>query len=381
MLYQYYTSLTFLKDFPFLLRKAQFILDGETRKRIREGVSKNGLWGDVQTFIVLNDETFPFPSGIEIQWISVAEQKCFSLVALLDAKHMEELWLRYAQEEPEEEDDDEEDEEEENASDDVEEDNDDEGEEEEKPIKSIFNYVAVGIVPHGGVAVWLHGHKKQTLITWLHAEEVDLPLEEQQALLWGHNIKTYCDAAIKQIGLESVVVPEPKLFENWMHQYCYRLQPKFEMWVDENEEWEAYDEEIEGDEMPKLDYLEVKCFDGTYDKLHDGNQMEYHTAGKPSHLTVTWYVGKRRYGAYFFFDHEGLQTIFSRCYGAHHDTKVDILVQIDPETNHYELALYRYGMKEPLKIDQSAYQLMVFRNKFECFRSENYNLPPGSWRW
>ena len=119
MLYQYYTSLTFLKDFPFLLRKAQFILDGETRKRIREGVSKNGLWGDVQTFIVLNDETFPFPSGIEIQWISVAEQKCFSLVALLDAKHMEELWLRYAQEEPEEEDDDEEDEEE-NASDDVE---------------------------------------------------------------------------------------------------------------------------------------------------------------------------------------------------------------------------------------------------------------------
>ena len=124
-----------------------------------------------------------------------------------------------------------------------------------------------------------------------------------------------------------------------------------------------------------------KCFDGTYDKLRDGGLMECHSAGKPSHLTVHWHVAKRQYGAYFFFDHDELHAVFSRCYGAHPDTKVDILIQMDPETNHYELALYRYGMKEPLKINESAYQLMVFRNKFECFRSENYNLPPRSWRW
>ena len=228
------------------------------------------------------------------------------------------------------------------------------------------------------MAVWLHGGRKQSLITWLHAEEKGLTLDEQHSLLWGLDIKTYCDAAVKQIGLESVVVPESKLFENMMLQYSYKWQPVLKKWDENDDSWKDYQEE---EILPELDFVEVKCFDGTYDKLRDGSLMEYHSAGKPSHLTVDWHVGKRRYGAYFFFDHEELQATFNRCYGAHPDTKVDILVQMDPETNHYELALYRYGMKEPLKIDELAYQLMVFKNKFECFRSENYNLPPGSWRW
>lgn len=374
MKYQYYTSLAPLKELPLLVLKAQFVLEKEERKRIREGVSNKGLWGDVQTFVVLNDDTFPFPSGIELQWISFMEQKYYCINVPIDAKYMEKMWLQYAQEEEEVDDEDDDDDDEDDT---VAEEEDDE-EEEEKTIKSIFNYVAVGIAPHGGVAVWLRGWKKQSLITWLHAEEKELPLDEQHSLLWGLDIKTYCEAAVKQIGLESVVVPEPKLFENMMLQYNYKWQPVLKKWDENENSWKDYQEE---EILPELDFVEVKCFDGTYDKLRDGSLKEYHSAGKPNHLTVAWHVGKRRYGAYFFFDHEELQATFNRCYGAHSDTKVDILVQMDPETNHYELALYRYGMKEPLKIDESAYQLMVFKNKFECFRSENYNLPPGSWRW
>lgn len=375
---KYHTSLTSTKDFPFLLRKAHFFLDADKRKRIREGVSKKGLWGDVQTFVVLNDDTFPLPSGLEIEWISVVEQKYYSISAPLDSKFMEQLWLQYAQEDEVVDGDDDDDDDEDNENDGDESFAEDD-EDEEKTIKSTFNYIAVGIAPHGGVAVWLHGSKKQSLITWLHAEEKELTLDEQHALLWGLDIKTYCEAAVKQLGLESVNVPKPQLFENWMQQYCYRFQPLLKKWDVQQESWKDYeaDEKI----IPELDYIEVKCFDGTYDKLRDGSLMEYHTTGKPSQLTVAWHMGKRRYGAYFFFDHEELQGLFNRCYGAHLDTKVDILVQMDPETNHYELALYRFGMKEPLKIGDSAYQFMVFRNKFECFRSENYNLPPGSWRW
>lgn len=379
MKYQYHTSLTSPKDFPFLLRKAQFILEGEERKRIREGVSNKGLWGDVQTFVVLNDDTFPFPSGIELQWISVVEQKYFCVNEPLDAKYLERLWLQYAQYgEVDGVDDDNDDEENDNDEDDAVAE-DDENEDEEKTIKSIFNYVAVGIAPHGGVAVWLHGLKKQSIIAWLHAEEKELTLDEQHALLWGLDIKTYCDVAVKQVGLESVVIPEPRFFENMMLQYCYKWQPVLKKWDEKEEKWIDYEEDAKV--IPEFDFIEVRCFDGTYDKLRDGGLMECHSAGKPSHLTVHWHVAKRQYGAYFFFDHDELHAVFSRCYGAHPDTKVDILIQMDPETNHYELALYRYGMKEPLKINESAYQLMVFRNKFECFRSENYNLPPRSWRW
>jgi hypothetical protein len=57
------------------------------------------------------------------------------------------------------------------------------------------------------------------------------------------------------------------------------------------------------------------------------------------------------------------------------------MIRIDPEKNKYELALYRYGQKESLVFNESAYQLLVFRNKFGYYRSENYNQPKGAWIW
>ena len=59
----------------------------------------------------------------------------------------------------------------------------------------------------------------------------------------------------------------------------------------------------------------------------------------------------------------------------------DFMIRIDSEKNKYELALYRYGLKEPQVISESAYQLLVFKNKFEYYRSENYNQPRGAWIW
>lgn len=53
----------------------------------------------------------------------------------------------------------------------------------------------------------------------------------------------------------------------------------------------------------------------------------------------------------------------------------------DSESNKYELALYRYELKEPQVISESAYQLLVLKDKFEYYRSENYNQPKGAWIW
>ena len=47
----------------------------------------------------------------------------------------------------------------------------------------------------------------------------------------------------------------------------------------------------------------------------------------------------------------------------------------------YELALFRYGLKEPVVIPEEAYQLLVFKNRFEDFRSPNYDQPRGAWIW
>lgn len=73
--------------------------------------------------------------------------------------------------------------------------------------------------------------------------------------------------------------------------------------------------------------------------------------------------------------------IFNRFYGAHPETKTDFIIRIDAENKKYELALYRQGLKEPVVIPESAYQLIVFKNKFEDYRSENYNQPRGAWIW
>ena len=57
------------------------------------------------------------------------------------------------------------------------------------------------------------------------------------------------------------------------------------------------------------------------------------------------------------------------------------LVSVNAENKKYELALYRYGLKEPQVIPEDVYQLLVFKNKFEDYRSDNYNQERGAWIW
>lgn len=116
-------------------------------------------------------------------------------------------------------------------------------------------------------------------------------------------------------------------------------------------------------------------------KLHDGGLKNYHQAGKPKKLAVKWHIKKSEYTAYFWFEDEEIRAIFDLFYGTHPETKTDFMIWIDSDNKKFELALYRYGLKNPQVISESAYQLIVFKNKFEYFRSDNYNQPRGAWIW
>ena len=90
---------------------------------------------------------------------------------------------------------------------------------------------------------------------------------------------------------------------------------------------------------------------------------------------------KKEYNCYIWFEEKLITSIFERFYGAHKDTKTDFIIRIDSEKRKYELALFRQGLKEPQIIPEDAYQLLVFKNKFEDYRSDNYNQERGAWIW
>ena len=196
-------------------------------------------------------------------------------------------------------------------------------------------------------------------------------------------IEEYCKSYLDndtyiQNRINNYHSPSIDLFDNYMQQFSYRYLVIFEKWRKDDEEWEKY---AENENVPVFDFIEESLYDGTHDKLHDGGLMKYHQAGKPKKLRVEWHIGKSEHSAYFWFEDERIREVFDRFYGAHPDTKTDFIIRIDAEKRKYELALYRYGLKEPQVIPEDVYQLLVFKNKFEDYRSDNYNQERGAWIW
>lgn len=131
----------------------------------------------------------------------------------------------------------------------------------------------------------------------------------------------------------------------------------------------------------ELNYIKASLLDGSCNLLSDDGLLKYHKAGKPKKLAINWHIKKSEYTAYFWFEDEKICSIFERFYGTHPETKTDFIIRIDAENRKYELALFRQGLKEPQIIPEETYQLIVFKNKFEDYRSENYNQERGAWIW
>lgn len=162
---------------------------------------------------------------------------------------------------------------------------------------------------------------------------------------------------------------------NYTRQYTYRCiislkKYKEGSWI-----------ESEANSIFELDWIEKRSFDGTYDRTHEGGLLQYHQAAIPDIIAIQFHSGKRTYTAYIFIEALEMTELFHKFYGAHPETKSDFIIRIDAEHKKYELAMYRQGLKEPVAIPESAYQLIVFKNKFEDYRSANYNQPQGAWIW
>ena len=288
----------------------------------------------------MDKEYYPIPHFLDIVYLSIIEGKFYSIETNLLGDKIMALW---------------------NSS--------------KRIIKN--KYIIVGMAPYGGVAVWGYEEKKSLVICWEKSKEVYVGMKDFTPLTPNMLLSDYCASYLKHNKQEEALPPR-NLFDNYMKQFSYRYLVILEKWKKDEEKWKKY---AENENVPVFDFIEESLYDGTHDKLHDGGLMKYHQAGKPKKLRVEWHIGKSEYSAYFWFEDERIREVFDRFYGAHPDTKTDFIIRIDAEKRKYELALYRYGLKEPQVIPEDVYQLLVFKNKFEDYRSDNYNQERGAWIW
>lgn len=300
-----------------------------------------GEWGDMLSFEFTEPISFSIPISIDAVYLSIVEGKFYSIqkgISSLD----------------------------------------------DKDSKTMDGYnILVGFAPYGCIVIWLWSSMKSVLLSVLQGEQIDVSIEDFSPNSKEKDISEICKKYIKryqdvEFNLNKNGLPHSNLFNNYMKQFTHRYLVIFEEWNAQNKLWVEYEKESI---QPKFDTIEEMLFDGTFDKLNDDGLLKYHQAGKPKKLALKWHIGKSEYSAYFWFEEEPIREVFDKFYGAHPDTKTDLIIRIDAENRKYELALYRYGLKEPQIISKDVYQLLVFKNKFEDYRSDNYNQERGAWIW
>lgn len=304
-------------------------------------------WGKPVSMHVLEDKEFPIPSYIDMIWISLAENKFYSIEKELPTDELEQLFK-----------------------------------EKDTTGDLVYYYIIVGMAPYGHIAIWVHGDKKARLVTWMEAEETDVEMEdfcpstrlerdEYVSMMLGS-----VPAAAESLAINGL--PPRDLFDRYMQQFNYRYVVKFGHWDEENKKWKDY----EDDEVrPEFDYVEEALFDGTHDKLHDGGLMKHHLAGKPKKLALQWHIKKSDYSAYLWFDDMKIRDAFEGFYLRYPDAEMDFLFSIDVQKKVFQLSLTSEEAEEPLPIGDDAYEMIVFKSKFEYHRSNNYSQPRGAWIW
>ncbi len=236
----------------------------------------------------------------------------------------------------------------------------------------LFSHIVVGMAPYGGVAVWFVGVRKSILIDWFHCEEISVNMSDFVPTDPTISLQDYCNFYIdndEQVKSNLVTngLPDKELFNKLMKQFCYKYKTIFEK-----------DKQII---TPKIVYIEESLFDGTLDKVHENNLIEYNNAGIPQKLSLNWKIDNSKYTAYFWFDEKQILDTYDKFYVSNKETKAEFIIRIDPYTNKYQLSLENNETKHTVVVDQNTYQMIVFKDDFSCYRSENYNQEKGAWVW
>lgn len=312
------------KEYPMELFFGLIGDGSEKSKAIPKKYPYGSSWGTPEVNFFEEPDSEFIPKSIDLVYLSVYEQKFYSLQAEIDSgnivKELQSYKERYGESD-----------------------------------KLIF---IVGLGPGGLVVLWLEFDLRRVLIGKYTASQIEVPVKIYRALDEKKRIEDICARYSERIQPgRDIHIPKRA-----MRQYVYRYNVELKS---EGEDLTVY----------------VSLSDGGFEKAEPENLLKYHKAGMPKRLAIRLTCDKVEYCLYVWFDENEIIPIFERFYGAHPETKADFIIRMDVEKGEYALALFRQGLKEPVTIPEEAFQVIVFKDKFECYRSANYNQPKGAWIW
>lgn len=306
-----------------------------------------GEWGKTNSYNLSQNEIDGLPSRIQMAWVSLCEGRAYYIDQELD-NELFRVEIKKA-----------------------------------KCNRISYTHILVGMSLFGGIALWLFGGDISTYCFWLKGHEINLPIEcftEDSEITF----QQYCQSYVERESdvydnLVNNGLPSADYFDKIMRQYKYRLKYEFMNWCDNK--WEPIRMIDQTIKFPMINKVKLRRIDGSFDKTGKYAYQEFNLQGRPELVETNWNIGKTIYNMYLWFDREAMERLFNKYFGSHLETPMELIFRIDYDITKLELLLFHQGLKEPAHISEHYYQYIVFKNQFECRRSENFNQKSGSWIW
>lgn len=307
-----------------------------------------GPWGRVSHVELREDDTALLPSGIHIIFLSLLERNFYIVNEDLPQSPLYELW-----------------------------------EDVDVSNEKVFDSIVVGMHPGGGVAVWALGNKRSAVVYYTRGHEISVGISQFMPGRHGYTLDGICDYYIGNVPAAKKImstkgVPPFEFFAGHMKQFTYEYVVHFANWNDESRLWEDYDE---NDMKPELGFIEESLLDGTFDKIHDQRLLGFHKAGVPEKMLISYHVGKSEYNAFFWLSGNQCLQAFKEIANDNRSVKLCLSVFIDYESNVFHFFLKNEQSCLGKLLPETMFQIIVFKNDFEYYRSNNYNQPRGAWVW
>ena len=322
--------------YPTELVTGFFIFEDLSMLEIPPSVPFATTWGKPVSVRLSYEKTHPIPEGIAMTWFSIVENKFYAVMDELPKEQIATLL----------------------------------SEKDENTKKPKYNTLIAGMAPGGKVAVWVSGNDITTEVAWLqgHEIEMDIDMLDPNTKLtqeeYAKKALANCEEALQNFNQNGL--PAPELFDQYMQKFNYRITPIFESEVGEIK-------------------IYIHYYNGELNKINPQEPTENALRAKPYKITLTWQTKKAKYNGYFWTDEQKIIETFQNAFDDDIENKEDniekegnLIIKIDSSFKNFTFILQT--MAHEIEIPAEEMQYLIFKNKFEYCRSNNYNKPKGSWR-